>query len=336
MRELNRDTYEIKNYELTPQGYLNCWVTLGVAGKEMVYNRDGREIKEYIKDNNLFNPGSVNTAIGKPIVLNHAPQAVNSSNHSKFAKGTLLQQFDRDGNDLVMAAVVHDADVVKGVMDGKIKYTSSTYWSNKQLNADGSYEQLGRDYEDLAFLTEEYVPRAGNTSNVKIKGNNDSSDDNKQPNSTQANNQQTVNTQTDNQQGEQMNTDTFDKNEFIAKLNLDAQEKIELLSTWKPILDKNKKAIRYDASSHDIKRDILSCFYPEKTIKALHNDSVLEGFWLNFVVNADSSNNPNKDSLPVTGYGYSSVPNTNSYQLNYDAAMEQEREKLRKEREGVK
>lgn len=342
MRELNRDSFPIKNYELTPEGYLKTWVVIGVADKKMEYQRDGKKIIESIQADKLFDESSVNTAIGKPIVLNHAPKAVTASNHKEYAKGTLLQQFERDGNDLVLASIIHDADAVKGVMSGKYKYTSSTYWADKSLNKDGVYDQSNRLYTDVALLTEEYKPRAGNTSGVKISGLDVTSD----ASSSVSNPEESKKKKTeDNKETEDMTYEIIQKYKSqLDSLQRDRAEVVELLSNWKKVLQDKNKSINYDATAHDIKRSVLSCYYPEKTINSLSNDLVLDGFWINFVSNSDAliNNKANNDSsqkfeLPDNSYQFSFVtPNQDTSQVNYDAEMEKEREELIKIREGRK
>lgn len=163
--EFNRDIAPIAQWEDTPEGYLYLWIATGVANKDLIYE-DGR--KEFITLDNLWNKKTKNTAVGKPLTRNHPNVAVDGSNIRTFSYGTALQETKKDDKTgtVYHAAIVHDAEMVKMIKEGKITHASSGYKSNKKLNQDGRIEQLDRDYNHFGLIEFPYVPRAGENSNI--------------------------------------------------------------------------------------------------------------------------------------------------------------------------
>jgi hypothetical protein len=253
MIPLNSDSYLIPNYELTKDDYLNCWAVLGVANQNLKYP----DRIEYTIPEHLFNEDSITTAMGKPICRTHPPRALNAHNRQKYAIGSLLQEYSQDGDKLVMAAQIWHPPTIQEILQGKIKYTSAGYQPIKQLNEDGRYLQIFKEYNHLAVLPEDYAPRAGEQSRIL------NLDDSAEP--------EELNMQQNNQQ----------TNENIG-------ERVELWSEWRPFIIANNKTIDFNLDSRGIKKLILSCIYPEKTLRSLNNDSLLDGFWINFELNKDS------------------------------------------------
>ncbi|NJL07792.1 MAG: hypothetical protein HC900_05655 [Methylacidiphilales bacterium] len=68
-------------------------------------------------------------------------------------------------------------------------------------------------------------------------------------------------------------------------MNVDAKEiadRVELISEWKSILSEEGVSINYDSTTKEIKKQILSCYYPKELLSGLNVDSI-DGFWLSFV-----------------------------------------------------
>lgn len=307
--ELNTDSFEIKNYEITDEGYVITWIVGGVPNKELIY--DGGARKEIINEDALFNEKSIKTAMGKPITYPaHPPKPVNSKNYNEFMKGVVLQEYSKDDTTgaLVLSAIVHDSELAEGIISGKIKYISAGYTAEKEPNADGVLVQKNRVYNHFTGLGEQYAPRAGEESKILFfdETANNQQKDAKDATNTQANTSvQTVNS-ISNDADNSNNGHTEATPQTKKEMNQDIEERLELLVTWKPVLEQNNKAIDYSLDSNEIRRQILSCYYPEKTIKALNDDGVLKGFWLNFVSNEIQTDN--EESLPIGGYQRKSTP----------------------------
>ena len=183
---------------------------------------------------------------------------------------------------------------MKSVTEGRCKYVSASYLAEKTENNDGVLNQTNRQYNHFAILSDEYSPRAGEDSKIIIL------DD----------------TTTTPETMPQI--DGIDMTPSMP----DIAERVELLTTWKTILEENSLAIDYQSDSNSIKRQILSIYYPDNTIKSLNDDAVLKGFWLNFVSNNDTKENDKK--IPTK------IP------LNFDSAVQDARTKYIAKMQGGK
>ncbi|MEY2833310.1 MAG: hypothetical protein RLZZ574_2569 [Cyanobacteriota bacterium] len=280
---INYDSFEIKNWEITPEGYMKLWINTGISGKDLDY---GDRI-EYINLDALTSKETVNSAIGKHLTFNHPPQAITSDNWKEFAIGSALQEYASDGDNVLMASMVYDSGIISGIKEGKYKYVSAGYSAVKEKpNADGKIEQKQRSYNHFAILDENHAPRAGKESVIKILGvpQSDSQDKKKEDS----------NFESKSKNG---------KNATNEKMNVG--ELIQLHTQYDSVLVDNGKAINYDLGDRDLKRQILGCYYPQEQINKL-DDGNLDGFWINFelnkeIIEASASRTPRNQSNQDSG-----------------------------------
>lgn len=269
---LNVDSQPIKNWEETTDGYMKLWLSVGVANYDLNY--DGRI--EVIDKPELIDENSMSTAVGRPIVLNHPPRAVSADLFNRYAKGVSLQEYAQDGNSVYFSTLVWDKALREGIKNGEYTHTSSAYYAKKTPQKDGKIKQSNRIYDHFAILSKEYTPRAGISSKILLL-NQDSND----------------------------SDETNKKDE--EKMNVDADEiknRTELLVNWLPVLKEHNKTIDYNLDSNNLKKLILSCYYPENVINQLNQDAVLSGFWLNFTANPNSVNP--KNPIQPSPYNFNS------------------------------
>ncbi len=251
---LNCDVNKIEAYRISSDGYLYTWVTLGVAGQKLDYG----DRKEVIYKDGLLHSKTLNTSIGKPITKLHPPEAVNVKNRKRYEIGTLLQDYDMKGDQLIMASVITDAEVIDGIVNGKYTHTSLGYYPERVLNNDGVWIQKWRDVNHLSVLTPEYNPRAGKESKIILF------------------NDATIETpQKDNQPIKNM------------------EEIIKLWTEWKPYLEQYGKTIDYSLDAVGIKKLILSCTVDEKVLNQLNSDAI-EGYFLGYGMSLDSLSKQNR------------------------------------------
>jgi hypothetical protein len=346
MAEFNRDSGKIKNFERTPEGYLKAWIPVGVADKILNYG----DRKEIINLDSLTNEKTTNSLVGKPITLNHPPAAINSTNHRKYAVGTFLQEHNTDNNVVYHAAIITDEDVANKVETGELKYVSSGYFSDKKPNTDGTIQQLNRSYNHGSILTPENQPRAGEMSKIFLQTDSldltelNLSDAAPQIDSEVVENKsnlqgltesdslscdatssletesitETTKSNTNKRPKTENKTVTTESKTGTIKdektMKVDAKEiasRVELISEWKQLLTEEGVSINYDSSTAEIKKQILSCYYPKELLSGLNLDSI-DGFWVGFVteyyekregerrekrqINQDSKNSPNCDA----------------------------------------
>lgn len=328
--QLNSDSFQIKNYELTPEGFLKFWMVGGVPGQELVY--DGGKRKEVINKDALFNEDSLSTAVGKPVTFNHPPRPINAKNYRDYSKGTLLQEYSEDDNGaLVLAGIIHDDATVQAIMKGEVKYVSASYLADKTPNSDGVLEQTNRRYNHIAVLSKEYTPRAGESSKIVILDDTPPQQSDSEKDADGNSDKGDVNASTD-KSGKTDNT--VEKEKPVSNIDaMEIQERVELLTDWKQVLQQNNIAIDYNADANTLKRQVLSVYYPEKTIKALNNDAVLQGFWLNFVSNPQPAATSNDDGFDT---GYNRKQNSPHATMNFDSNVDAARDKYISMIEGKK
>lgn len=311
MVEFNRDSGKIKNFERTPEGYLKAWIPVGVANKILEYG----DRKETIQLDALTSDKTANTIVGKPVTLNHPPSAINASNYKKYAVGSFLQEHNTDNNVVYHAVIITDSEVADKIESGEYKYVSSGYYSNKKLNADGILEQLDRSYNHGSILTPENQPRAGEESKIFLQE--DSLDLTEKVEKTEPNKDSEVINNKINISGLTEDSTTSNHNVISSpdiqeksstnkrppikkdnsekpasresnpnkSMNVDAKEiadRVELISEWKSILSEEGVSINYDSTTKEIKKQILSCYYPKELLNGLNVDSI-DGFWLSFI-----------------------------------------------------
>lgn len=376
---LQCDYNEIKAYEVNRNGFLKLWFKAGRANYPMTYlNEDGTTRKEIITKKALFNPDSINSSIGQPITLNHPPEAVYGGNWKQYTKGATLQEYLEDNDDLILAAIIYDSELRDKILSNQYKYVSSGYFPKKELNSDGMYLQLFRDYNHFSILSEENQPRAGEESRVLLNvdsvpsfedelpkqetkrkffdfglnkiilthdsvidtptedkpsiENKPSTEDEPTKSEDEPNIEDKPNTEDKPITEEKTPTDhpVDDKNNTESSSivdtsenqpNTDAMDKdlfkklVKLHIQYDSVLTEHGKTI--DEESDDInqlRRDILSCYYPETEVNKI-SDAQLDGFFLNFELNKKMI----VDSLGKSGNTKESKNKASQEKINQDA-----------------
>ena len=316
MTEFNKDTGKILNYTKNDEGYLTLGVVTGVPDKILEYG----DRKETITKDALTSKETLATLSGKPVTENHPNVAINASNRKKYEVGVFLNDtnINKDGLPVTSAIITDDA-IIKKVEAGEITHVSMGYYSDKQLNSDGVYVQLNRNYNHGALLTKENAPRAGMESKLYLQNDSlelvdfDSNEEDEKEVNKDSNiieNKPNLQGLTESVQQEQnasgisdakspnkspnrrpnikdgQKTDTQTKSTNSSNTpQMDAKaiaDKVELISEWKTVLEEEGISINYNADAKDIKKQILSCYYQPELMSQLNTDSI-DGFWLSFV-----------------------------------------------------
>lgn len=102
----------VKTY-FTPEGYLNDKPILTSTGIFEYRNPDGSMRRELRLPEDVFDPESLASYKGKPIIITHNAGLVDKSNVSKFQIGTILTEGERSGEDVRAEITIHDTDKMK-------------------------------------------------------------------------------------------------------------------------------------------------------------------------------------------------------------------------------
>lgn len=137
--EVNVDA--IKTWTETPEGWLQIDIPLCRPGV-LTYDRskgDAFTAKEYRSEDELFNPDSMNTLIGKPVTLVLHPKGgkVTAKNFKAVSVGTVAG-VRREGDDLVARALIQDENSIKLVKNDKtLRGASAGYQCDEKPKVTG-------------------------------------------------------------------------------------------------------------------------------------------------------------------------------------------------------
>ena len=76
-------------------------------------NADGSTRRELRLPENVFDPESLASYRGKPVILTHRAGAVDKNNVDREHIGTMLSEGIQDGDDVRVEIIIHDTDIIK-------------------------------------------------------------------------------------------------------------------------------------------------------------------------------------------------------------------------------
>ena len=161
------DSGLIVRYEFTePERFLRAWMSVSVADYPLEYNawEPGGERVEQISADELFNPASLNTAWGKPVILAHPEEAVTKDNFSQLKpRGSTMTDYLNTDQVLTLLSVIQDAEAIEAVLDG-VDRVSAGYRRDLELIS-GKLWQKNRNYNHFALCDN---PRAGDNCKLHL------------------------------------------------------------------------------------------------------------------------------------------------------------------------
>lgn len=87
-------------------GYLRIDGVVAHVGILEYMDDDGTVIREFVPEETLFEPASLQSLAGVPVTLQHPPEMVTPANYSKYAQGSVNGMPKRDGDNLVASMLV--------------------------------------------------------------------------------------------------------------------------------------------------------------------------------------------------------------------------------------
>ncbi len=154
------DQGDVLRHELTPEGFLNCYMRVAKIGELQYRNADGSTRTEYVSKDSLFNTDSVKTLKMKPVTLEHPPALLTAETAKGYSTGSTGHLTVPDGSFLGITAVIHDKPTIDAILSGKAREVSCGYTCDLVKRADGSFEQRNRQYNHVAITKK---GRAGNS-----------------------------------------------------------------------------------------------------------------------------------------------------------------------------
>lgn len=114
LRRVTRlDSMPIKKAEYTPEGYLKDRPILTSVGIFEYTNADGSLRRELRLPEEVFDPESLASYRGKPIIVTHDAGLVTKDNVHREQIGTILSEGYQDGDDVRAEIIIHDTDEMK-------------------------------------------------------------------------------------------------------------------------------------------------------------------------------------------------------------------------------
>ena len=107
------DSIPLSDTYWTEEGYLMDKPVVTSVGIFEYKNADGSTRRELRLPENVFDPESLASYRGKPVILTHRAGAVDKNNVDREHIGTMLSEGIQDGDDVRVEIIIHDTDIIK-------------------------------------------------------------------------------------------------------------------------------------------------------------------------------------------------------------------------------
>lgn len=136
------DSMPVKEAFYTEEGYLKDQPILTSTGIFEYANPDGSIRRELRLPEDVFDPESLASFEGKPIIVTHDAGLVNKDNVHEYQIGTILSEGFRDGQDVKAKIIIHDTAEMKksGLKELSLGYSldldeTSGVWNGRHYDA---------------------------------------------------------------------------------------------------------------------------------------------------------------------------------------------------------
>ena len=158
----------------TAEGYLVDHPIVTRIGIFEYRARDGTIRKEFRPPEEVFAPESLESYVGKPVIITHDAGMVDTGNVADEEIGTILEAGYRDGDNVRAKIVIHDVDAMKdsGLKELSLGYSLDLDETPGEYNGE-QYDAVQRNIRinHLALVSE---ARAGNSARLNVDGTNNS------------------------------------------------------------------------------------------------------------------------------------------------------------------
>lgn len=154
----------------TDEGYLRDSPIVGRVGIQTYHNADGSERKEFRPPKEVFDPESLKSFLGKPIIITHDAGYIDKENAPDEEIGTIISEGYKDGDFVRCDIVIHDTDSLKdcGLRELSLGYNSDFDYTPGEYEGE-HYDVVQKNIRinHLALVAE---ARAGNKARLNIDG----------------------------------------------------------------------------------------------------------------------------------------------------------------------
>lgn len=134
-------------FKKSPEGYLMGDAVLTTTGVYPYKDKDGSIHYELRPPEEVFNQGSMNTLIGKPITNDHPTELVTAENVDKYRIGMIGGGISQSDTEVIGFLVIQDADAVADVEAGK-RALSCGYTLTRK-DTDVSYRRIDAEGNEV-------------------------------------------------------------------------------------------------------------------------------------------------------------------------------------------
>ena len=162
------DAMELSPAYFTKEGYLMDRPILTTTGIFEYHNDDGSIRRELRLPGEVFDPESLASYKGKPIVITHDAGKIDKDNVDQTEIGTILSDGYRDGNNVRAEIVIHDTDAMKasGLKELSLGYTQTLVMQPGEYNGE-HYDAIQTNIR-VNHLALVGAARAGDTARLNI------------------------------------------------------------------------------------------------------------------------------------------------------------------------
>ena len=154
----------------TDEGYFRDSPIVGRIGIQVYHNADGSERKEFRPPEEVFDPESLKSFLGKPIIITHDAGYIDKENAPDEEIGTIISEGYKDGDFVRCDIVIHDTDSLKdcGLRELSLGYNSDFDYTPGEYEGE-HYDVVQKNIRinHLALVAE---ARAGNKARLNIDG----------------------------------------------------------------------------------------------------------------------------------------------------------------------
>ena len=122
-------------------------------------NQDGSKRRELRLPEEVFDPASLASYEGKPIIITHNAGEVDKNNVQREHIGTILSPGIQDGNDVRAKIVIHNTDAMK--RSGMRSCPWATPWTSMSAPAPGTVSPTTRSSATSASTTSPWYRTPG-------------------------------------------------------------------------------------------------------------------------------------------------------------------------------
>jgi len=132
------DTIPLANVEVTSQGFLRVPVYAGRTGVQEYFDADGKTIREFRPEKEVFARKTMDSLKGIPVVNNHPKEMLTPENTKKYIVGYAGDSPERNGRLQATHITVFDSNTIADINNGKIEMS---------LGYEADIDEIGGEFE---------------------------------------------------------------------------------------------------------------------------------------------------------------------------------------------